>query len=323
MIIFAHCNPPGILFQLRNFDVPLMVIVSGMSFSLVYSSKRSYLNYFCKRFKRLLMPVWFFLSIYFIGLHFLYPSSMDLHINTMVSSFLLVSGIGYVWVIRVFLMIALISPLLYQVHSRFSCFRYYYFIIAAVFVFYEVFRFMSIPYVQDGFGYYFSLYFYYLISYSIVFLVGMSLLNAARIYLWYFAFICLSLFFVFAILLFMRNGGFLSTQGFKNPPSLYYFSYSLFVSVLLWLYSSHLVKLSKLLCVHGLVFFISRNTMWIYLWHIPFVKFVYANYILKYLFVFAVSYVIVRIQVFLVEYVIVHHIADRRIKEGLESLFIG
>ncbi|SFK21637.1 hypothetical protein SAMN04488079_106193 [Methylophaga sulfidovorans] len=32
MIIFAHVGPPSILFQLRNFDVPLMVLISGMSY---------------------------------------------------------------------------------------------------------------------------------------------------------------------------------------------------------------------------------------------------------------------------------------------------
>ena len=29
-IVMAHVSPPGIVAQLRNFDVPLMVIVSGI-----------------------------------------------------------------------------------------------------------------------------------------------------------------------------------------------------------------------------------------------------------------------------------------------------
>ena len=32
MVIFAHVGPPKLLFQLRNFDVPLLVIISGMAF---------------------------------------------------------------------------------------------------------------------------------------------------------------------------------------------------------------------------------------------------------------------------------------------------
>lgn len=38
LIILAHVNPPGILFQFRTFDVPMMIFVSGVSF---YLSKAS------------------------------------------------------------------------------------------------------------------------------------------------------------------------------------------------------------------------------------------------------------------------------------------
>ena len=27
-ILLAHVNPPGVIFQLRNFDVPLMILIS-------------------------------------------------------------------------------------------------------------------------------------------------------------------------------------------------------------------------------------------------------------------------------------------------------
>ncbi len=41
MIIFAHVNPPAVLFQLRNFDVPLMVLISGVSFVSVTTTTPS------------------------------------------------------------------------------------------------------------------------------------------------------------------------------------------------------------------------------------------------------------------------------------------
>jgi fucose 4-O-acetylase-like acetyltransferase len=45
-IILAHTNPSGILFQLRNFDVPLMVMVSGAVFGYSASNnKLPYLKY--------------------------------------------------------------------------------------------------------------------------------------------------------------------------------------------------------------------------------------------------------------------------------------
>jgi fucose 4-O-acetylase-like acetyltransferase len=33
-IILAHVSPPSLIFQLRNFDVPLMVMISGSVFYL-------------------------------------------------------------------------------------------------------------------------------------------------------------------------------------------------------------------------------------------------------------------------------------------------
>jgi fucose 4-O-acetylase-like acetyltransferase len=34
LIILAHVTPQGLVFQIRNFDVPLMVFISGVSFAL-------------------------------------------------------------------------------------------------------------------------------------------------------------------------------------------------------------------------------------------------------------------------------------------------
>lgn len=54
LIILAHASPPNWLFQLRNFDVPLMVVLSGYLYSMK-SKKSNQLNlqYIIKRFKRL------------------------------------------------------------------------------------------------------------------------------------------------------------------------------------------------------------------------------------------------------------------------------
>jgi len=32
LIVFAHVKPPTILFEIRSFDVPLMLFISGMSY---------------------------------------------------------------------------------------------------------------------------------------------------------------------------------------------------------------------------------------------------------------------------------------------------
>lgn len=45
LIILAHVVPHNILFELRTFDVSLMVIVWGMSFNVTYNSYEGYFSY--------------------------------------------------------------------------------------------------------------------------------------------------------------------------------------------------------------------------------------------------------------------------------------
>lgn len=103
LIILAHVNPPGILFQFRTFDVPMMIFVSGVSFYLSKASNVSFATYSLSRFQRLVFPVWAFLIMFFFILYVFKPLKfMDLlTVNNITSTFLL-DGFGYVWIIKVF-----------------------------------------------------------------------------------------------------------------------------------------------------------------------------------------------------------------------------
>ena len=102
LIILAHVNPPGILFQFRTFDVPMMIFVSGVSFYLSKASNVSFATYSLSRFQRLVFPVWAFLIMFFFILYVFKPLKfMDLlTVNNITSTFLL-DGFGYVWIIKV------------------------------------------------------------------------------------------------------------------------------------------------------------------------------------------------------------------------------
>ena len=71
-IVVIHCEPESLwLRQIRNFDVPLMVFLSGVSYTLSIKDENTlidggYLKYVIKRFKRLILPTWIFLGIYSI-----------------------------------------------------------------------------------------------------------------------------------------------------------------------------------------------------------------------------------------------------------------
>jgi len=61
-IILAHVNPPSLLFQLRTFDVIMMVCVSTISYT-DYARPKPYKDYLIGRIKRLLFPTWEFILL--------------------------------------------------------------------------------------------------------------------------------------------------------------------------------------------------------------------------------------------------------------------
>ena len=96
LIILAHISPPDIILNLRTFDVPIMIFVSGMTY---YNKHLSFsFKNILHRFKRLVFPVWIFLTIYFIPIILLKSVGIDLGLNFrhILGSYLLLDGIGYV-----------------------------------------------------------------------------------------------------------------------------------------------------------------------------------------------------------------------------------
>ena len=143
-IILAHVGPPGILFQIRNFDVPLMVLVAGSScvVSLHNRKKFEYFKYVKNRFVRLVIPAWIFLLTFFI---FAFFASLVLNkpfpftVRSVISSFLLLSGIGYVWIIRVFFIVALIAPFtMYLYKLKINKSKYIYMMMFVIYFLYEI-----------------------------------------------------------------------------------------------------------------------------------------------------------------------------------------
>ncbi len=69
-IVIAHVNPPQWLFMARNFDVQLMIILSSIlgaaSFTKYKGTGHGLLSYYSGRVKRIVIPTWLFLIIYFV-----------------------------------------------------------------------------------------------------------------------------------------------------------------------------------------------------------------------------------------------------------------
>ncbi len=118
-IIMAHVTPPTLLHTLRSFDVVGLVMISAMCMK-PYNSYKQYIQSMIKRLRRLVFPTYVFIvsvliSVFFLCLFLHTPYVYDK--SDIISSFLLIDGIGYVWIIRVLIINAFLSPFIFKLAS--------------------------------------------------------------------------------------------------------------------------------------------------------------------------------------------------------------
>ena len=328
MIILAHVGTPSYLFQLRNFDVPLMVLVSGMSFSLSYKTendkdKESYLAYFWKRFKRLVLPVWIFLTFLFSIMHYTgYPTELP-DIQTIASSYILIYGIGYVWIIRVFLLVALIAPFIMKVNLKFERQWVFYTFLALTYVAYEIIYRIATPYLSTIEGQIFESTFLYLIPFSVIFAFGLRIQYLSKTTTIKIAIIFLLIFLTLAVFNYFLQGKIIQTQQFKYPPTLYYLSYAIGVSLVLWLTAGYFLNWIEKLGASDIMSFIAQNSIWIYLWHIPFIEIIQLPFYIKYIFVYGIALLLAFIQIFIVTKLVAPKIQKIQLRKNFIQVLTG
>lgn len=271
LIIMAHVYPPDIIFQLRTFDVPLMVFISG----LVYANRQinSYRLFLIHRIKRLCFPVWIFLTVYFLliyGLKELLKVDWEITSRKVIESYLLMGGIGYVWIIRVFLLIAIVTPFLIRLNRWFNTKGVYLFcsfILIAI-----LFQSILIHWGVGIKSIFIRNFIYYLFGYSILFLVGCSVKNCSIINQRKVTSFCGFLLIVFWCWYYYTTSSYIvPLNDYKYPPRLYFLIYGLFVSSFLWM----LLRKRKISFLSRISNFVGSGTIWIYLLHIPFVHVVF------------------------------------------------
>lgn len=184
-----------------------------------------------------------------------------LELKTVVGSYLLLNGpsIGYVWIMRVFLMMALILPIIYNpvINLNFTicciiifaiiCLQHY--LVLAV----ELIDNTIIRFILDE-----TL--LYAIGYSPIAIIGLKIrdLKQSKLYILVIASAA-------AILLFIGfHDWIFDPQHYKYPPQSLYLLYGIFISSILWLLKPRLAPITT----HRIFTYLSENSMWIYLWHI-------------------------------------------------------
>lgn len=300
MIVLAHVGPPQFIFQLRNFDVPLMVLVAGISFGLS-SRSESYGSYLWKRFNRLVFPVWIFLTGYFL-VHYFLPEQQNVpSVETIVSSYFFIGD--YVWIIRVFLLVAVVAPYISTINVKTQSHARYLAMVFGIYLLYELMLTVAQPILNTALGSTVDLTLFVLLPYGVLFALALRIpvLSARQV-----SALALCAFAVFVAIgttLYLQTGNFVPTQMFKYPPTAYYLSFALMVSLLLYLFSGRLVQWVALTKLEKPVEFMAKNSIWVYLWHIPMLELVSPNwyFFVKYPLVLGVALLVAFLQVSIVE----------------------
>ncbi|EOV64601.1 acyltransferase family protein [Escherichia coli] len=328
LIILAHVQPPLWLAQLRNFDVPLMFMVMGMSFYVTEERHKDKLGYIASRFRRLVLPTWIFFGFFFVIneclalafniKNFTYPQG---HIIT---SFTLSSGLGYVWVIRLFFIISTIAIFLPKklLNARMlyllSFFALTVIINSQFKSFYKELDEMNKMVLIGS-------YIANTIPYMFVFLIGYKLMSLDKKQILLLIICSASLFFFLVIDFYFVDNSFIPTQIDKYPPGIYYLSYAVFVSTLVYLYADAIVARLKNTVAWTLVKFTSENSIWLYLWHILFILMCHKlslNFVITFIVTYTLALLVVYSQVKLVK-MISSHLESKRASKIIMSIFTG
>lgn len=305
LIIIAHINAPAMLTQIRCFDVPLMIFASG----LAYSNKKikaTWHNFYWPRIKRLLIPVYIFIPFYLL---LLLIADIPVTKELCVRSFLLTlrGSIGYVWIIRVFLLMTLVTPLLIKTKSKFNNMGIMGTILLILCL--NEIAVLSIHKVEPM-PIYLEVYtdiVPYLFGYSTIFLLGLSVNTTCKSMkqgmgthlALVLTMVIGSLFFIYHTKI---NSGAFSFVAYKFPPRMIYLVYGIICCLIIWWLKPYIGKLADI----RFVLFVGRNTIWIYLWHMVYV--IIANKYLphwgeRFLFVYFISIVTYYVQFRIIEYI--------------------
>lgn len=273
LIILAHSSPPNLIFQLRNFDVVMMVIIISLSYKISTGKRKiRYKDYLIKRTKRLILPTYLFLVIYYFISFILSILKPELYsffnFRTIISSFLLLDGFGYIWIIRIYFLLSMSLPFIMKLESKIRSNYIFFFICFFMLCFQElmIIYFYNERIIMRIFDYlYFDIFGYILIGAISIrgFFNKGEKEKLKLVLIVIFLFVILSNFF-----------NFFNLQGLKYPPRLYYLLYGLMCTMILYFVINRYSKKTPSKC-EGVILFISNYSLELYFWHIIYI------YILK------------------------------------------
>lgn len=315
LLMLAHVHPNIIIQQLRCFDVPLMLLISG--YVANYNQQEGILRFYFKRIKRLLVPVYIFLSIIFIfwfcAGSFNIVTLPDNFCLILRNSFLLLNenSIGFVWIIRVFILMMFLTPLLHRINL--STTKNIIAIISCLVILNVLCSHLYNNTNPTSFiGFVNKEILTYSSGYFILFTAGRCLKMSNCKQFWTLILLGISLLSVCLLYIYLSNSSYIITQ-YKYPPHLYFLTYGMILSIIL--FSLFRKYIPRNINENKVIEFIGSNTIWIYLWHIPLQKIINAldiHWIVKWPMLVISSAII-----FYLQYILVNKFAPSKIKKYL------
>lgn len=254
LVILAHVDCPVVLMQMRSFDVPMLVFISGFLAARSYKPGNA-IEYYWKRIKRLVFPAWIFLIIFFLVQTIIYTKPSCSDVVKAITFQRDANMVGMLWVIWVYFVCALCIPVIDKIGFTTKSVVY----MSTIFIVFELvcatielennrIIYMTLMTVIPWGAVSFLGYYYDNISEKIKKRLAMG-----------FAIV----FLIIAILLFFQTASLVPTNEYKYPARLYYLSFAVSIIIVL-------IETIKRLHLPNakLIRFISSSSLWIYLWHI-------------------------------------------------------
>lgn len=268
VVITAHAHPPEWLFQLRNFGTPLLVAASAVTYATIYRSRPIHaVPFLRKRLARLVLPAWGFLTFFFAlfaGITLLTGQPFPFPAKKIITSYAFYSGIGYVWIFKVYIALALITPAAIRISKRHPAGAAYFGALLVLYAGYETaLSWVPAEHLADRSSFLNSVVLT-LPPYMLLFLYALKLGAFTDRQLLATGGTALAVF-LFASAMMMRDGGApFPIQSYKYPPQAYYLTYGFAAVHFIYLACRHMGKLAAARPVA----WVAENSLWIYLWHI-------------------------------------------------------
>lgn len=223
LVILAHMGVPVLLQNIRTFDVVSLVFISGYSF--MFHEHNDFYQYIIKRMTKLLIPTYLLLIILFVSVYigslafgFHNPFSLDIMIHSFI---FLDSGIGYIWIVKVYLITAIALFFLNNLIRKFP-------IVMMSISFLMIFALGELFSIIYGKSIAVDSYICNVVPYVFVAIIGAATYNLKKIRLY----ILLASGCAYLLYQIVFIDGF-TPDLYKYPPQMYYVCYGLLVSVIL------------------------------------------------------------------------------------------